>query len=56
VIITTEGKKRKQPVASLPEAAVVLSHQHQHQHQFGNGNEALKRCKQEFVEEDHAAL
>mgnify|MGYP005643357539 CR=1 FL=1 len=49
VMGTAEGKSRKQPVAS-PEAEEALSEQ------VGGENEALKQCKQEYVEEEHAAL
>jgi hypothetical protein len=44
-----EGKRRKQP-AALPEAEEALSEQ------VGGENEALKQCKQEYVEEEHAGL
>jgi len=46
---TAEGKRRKQP-AALPEAEEALSEQ------VGGENEALKQCKQEYVEEEHAGL
>ena len=49
VMGTAGGKRGKQPVA-LSVAEEALSEQ------VGGENEVLKRCKQEYVEEEHAAL
>jgi hypothetical protein len=46
---TDKGKKRKQQPQSISEMGHLSD-------QLQGENVALKRCKQEFVEEDHAAL
>jgi late competence protein required for DNA uptake (superfamily II DNA/RNA helicase) len=46
---TDKGKKRKQP----PQPTLEIEHLSD---QLQGENVSLKRCKQEFIEEDHAAL
>jgi hypothetical protein len=48
-VSTDKGKKRKQQPQPTPEMERLSDQLH-------SENQALKRCKQEFVEEDHAAL
>ena len=46
---TDKGKKRKQEPQSAPETERFFNQLH-------GENRALKRCKQEFIEEDHAVF
>ena len=48
-VSTDKGKKRKQEPQPTPEMERLSDQLH-------GENQALKRCKQEFIEEDHAAL
>jgi hypothetical protein len=49
VFYTDKGKKRKQEPQPPPQIERLSDQLH-------GENQALKRCKQAFIEEDHAAL